>query len=63
MVKSPDAAKNISKLVVHCETAPETIKSDAREDLVYRIVWEIFDKTGESGSYVLYNTFQYCGWL
>ena len=59
MVKpsSPEAAENISKLVVHCETAPETIKSGDREDLVYRIVWEIFDKTGESGSRVFYNTF------
>ena len=59
MVKpsSPEAAENISKLVVHCETAPKTIKSGDREDVVYRIMWEIFDKTGESGSLVFYNTF------
>ena len=55
---SPAAAENISKLVVRCETAPKTIKSGDREELVYRIVWEIFDKTGESaGSHVRYNTF------
>ena len=54
---SPAAAENISKLVVHCETAPETIKSGDHEEVVYRIVWEIFDKTGESGSRVLYNSF------
>ena len=56
-VKAPAAAENISKLVVHCKTAPKTIKSVNREDVVYRIVWEIFDKTGESGSLVFYNTF------
>ena len=54
---SPAAAENISKLVVHCKTAPKTIKSVNREDVVYIIVWEIFDKTGESGSRVTYNSF------
>ena len=59
MVKSssPDAAKNISKLVVHCETATKTHNFGAREDLLYRIVWDIFDKTGGSGSYEVYNSF------
>ena len=53
----PAAAENISKLVVHCETAPKTIKSGDREDLFYRIVWKIFDKDGGSGSYEVQNSF------
>ena len=60
MVKSssPDDAKNISKLVVHYEAATKTHKFGAREDLMYRIVWEIFDKTGGTGRYYdVYNSF------
>jgi hypothetical protein len=54
---SPDAAQNISKVVVHFEAARETLKSDNREDFLYRIVWEIFDKNGETGTLSIYNSF------
>ena len=59
MVKSPspDAAKNISKLVVHFKAATKAHKSADREDLFYRIVWEIFDKTGGSGTHIIYSSF------
>ena len=59
MVKpsSPDAARNIRKLVVHFEAAAENYKSAEREDLVYRIVWEIFDKAGGTGRHEVYNSF------
>ena len=59
MVKpsSPDAAENISKLVVRFEAATETRKFGDREDLFYRIVWKIFDKDGGSGSYEVHNSF------
>ena len=59
MVKasSPDAAQNISKVVVHFEAATETQKFGDREDFFYRIVWEIFDKNGGSGTHSVYNSF------
>ena len=59
MVKpsSPGATQNISKLVVRFEAATETYKFGGREDLFYRIVWEIFDKTGGSGTYTVHNSF------
>ena len=52
----PDA-ENISKLVVRFEAVTETHKFGDREDLVYRIVWQAFDKTGGSGMYYVYNSF------
>jgi hypothetical protein len=54
---SPDAAQNISEIVVHFEAARETQKFEDREDFVYRVVWEIFDKDGESGTISIYNSF------
>ena len=54
---SRDAARNISKIVVHFEAAREAQKFEDREDFVYRIVWEIFDKNGESGTISIYNSF------
>ena len=59
MVKpsSPGATQNISKLVVRFEAATETYKFGVREDLFYRIVREIFDKTGRSGTYTVHNSF------
>jgi hypothetical protein len=54
---SPDAAQNISKIVVHFEAARETQKFEDREDSVYRVVWEILDKDGESGTISIYNSF------
>ena len=62
MVKSSSsaanaAAENISKLVVHCDTATETIKFGDREDCFYKIVWEVFDKTGGSGRHESHNSF------
>ena len=57
MVKSPDAAENISKLVVRCEVASKTLKFEDREDRFYKIVWEIFDKNGGSGIREDHNSF------
>jgi hypothetical protein len=54
---APDAAQNISKVVVHFDAARETVKSKYREDFLYRIIWEIVDKNGESGSLSIYNSF------
>jgi hypothetical protein len=54
---SPNAAQNLSKVVVHFEAASETQKFEDREDFLYRIVWEIFDKSGESGTISIYNSF------
>ncbi len=56
-VKSPDAAENISKLVVRCEVASKTIKFVDREDRFYKIVWEIFDKNGGPGIHEVHNSF------
>ena len=56
-VPSPAAVENISKLVVHCETATETIKLGDREECFYKIVWEVFDKTEGSGRYESHNSF------
>jgi len=43
-VSSPDAAQNISKVMVHFEATTKTQKIADRGDLFYRTVWEMFDK-------------------
>ena len=56
---SRDAAKNISKIVVHVDDAKETIRSryNNREEFLYRIVWKTCDETGGVGRHEVYNSF------
>ena len=54
---SPDAAENISMVIVHFKAATKTFKFGDREDLPYKIVWEVFDKPGGSGRHEVHNSF------
>ena len=47
----------ISHVVVNCEEAPETIKHEGGEDLLFKVTWTIHDKNGQSGILSIFNSF------
>jgi hypothetical protein len=49
--------KHISHVTVQCEFARETLKHAAREKVLFKVTWTIYDKSGGSGEIFIINSF------
>lgn len=50
--------KNITKIIVGCDLAQETLKFGDKEDVLYRLRWEIYDLDGSIGEIDVFQTFE-----
>ena len=58
MVNAPGACQNISRLTVRCELAPEPLKHDDGDDMLFKVRWIIRDKAGQSGELFVIHAFE-----
>jgi hypothetical protein len=55
--KNVSSSENISHVTVSCDLEPKTIKHGRREEVLFRIIWTIYDKNGNSGTIFVFNSF------
>lgn len=54
----PDSGpKYISHVIVHCESAQQTIKHANGEEVLFKMTWTIHDNNGQSGEIFTINSF------
>jgi hypothetical protein len=57
VVTDPARTSNVSKVVVTCELARETMKRQDHEHQLFKVSWNIYDKDGNSGEFYVLNGF------
>jgi hypothetical protein len=57
VVKDPTLTTHISRLVVSCELAKETLKRGEQEHQLFKVSWNIFDKNDQCGEFYVINGF------
>jgi len=55
--------KHISRVIVHCELARETIKHADGEEVLFKVKWTIHDKNGQTGDIFVPNSFSLRAYL
>ena len=51
VVADPSTTQHISKIVVQCELARETVKHEGYEEMLFKVSWNIYDKQGNCGEF------------